>query len=500
MTQRFPRATPESAGLDPAALDRLYRAFDAIPEVHSAMVLRDGAVVAEGWWHPYAADLPHSMFSVSKSFTAIAVGIAIDEGLIALDDRVVDLLPDDAPADPDEHLAAMRVGHLLSMTSGHDGDSMPDGEADPDGRVARGILSRPVEYEPGTRFVYDTGSTYLLSAIVQRVTGEPLVDYLEPRLFAPLGIVNAEWERSPEGIDMGGFGLSITTEDMAAFGQLLLQRGRWGDRQLVPAEWVVAATAPEVTNGPNGNIDWAQGYGFQFWRCRYGAYRADGAFGQFIVVWPEPRLVFAITGGMPAMQPVLDAIWAAFPEFTGAVASSDAPDAPDAPDASHAAGPLDRTALAIAPVAGEASSALESAVLDVPFALEPNPLGIARLTLGRDTASRLALTPASEVGAFTVAAGHHEWVPGLAPLEHTFGPVVSSAAWVDETTLVVRIIAVETPFSRTFTLRFDADGAGLALTVDQNVSFGPTRLVEARGAAHRHETEASGVDPEAEAG
>ena len=149
----------------------------------------------------------------------------------------------------------------------------------------------------------------MLSAIVQKVTGMTVLDYLRPRLFEPLGIEHPTWETSPQGISAGGFGLSIRTEDIARFGQLYLQRGKWQGKQLVPAAWVEAATARQTSNGSNPQSDWDQGYGYQFWRCRHGAYRGDGAFGQFCVVLPEQDAVIAITSGVKDMQAVLNLVW-----------------------------------------------------------------------------------------------------------------------------------------------------------------------------------------------
>ena len=143
----------------------------------------------------------------------------------------------------------------------------------------------------------------MLSAIVQKATGKTVLDYLRPRLFEPLGIENPTWETSPQGISLGGYGLSIRTEDIARFGQLYLQKGKWQGKQLVPAAWVEAATARQTSNGSNPKSDWDQGYGYQFWRCRHGAYRGDGAFGQFCIVMPEQDAVVAITSGTRTCRP-----------------------------------------------------------------------------------------------------------------------------------------------------------------------------------------------------
>jgi CubicO group peptidase (beta-lactamase class C family) len=231
----LPRATPESQGVTSAGSLEFIDALDRLEHVHSVMVLRHGHVIAEGWWAPYQAERPHALFSISKSFTSTAIGLLVEERRLSLDDRVVDLLRDDAPSTVDDRLAALQVRHLLSMSTGQalDGLETADGV---DG-WARRILGVPVTHDPGTRFMYQTGATYLLAAIATRLTGERLLDQLTPRLLEPLGIDGATWERSPDGIDAGGFGLSMTTEDIAAFGQLLLQRGWWQGRSLVPSTW-----------------------------------------------------------------------------------------------------------------------------------------------------------------------------------------------------------------------------------------------------------------------
>ena len=179
----------------------------------------------------------------------------------------------------------------------------------PESSWARGILAESVVHQPGTHFLYNTGGTYLLSAIVQKVTGSNLLDYLQPRLFTPLGIENPSWEFNPDGVVTGGFGLNITTNELARFGQLYLQKGVWQGKQLLPAGWVEEASASHVSNGTNPTSDWAQGYGYQFWRCQHGAYRGDGAFGQYCVIMPEQDAVLVITAALPDMQLPLNAVW-----------------------------------------------------------------------------------------------------------------------------------------------------------------------------------------------
>jgi CubicO group peptidase (beta-lactamase class C family) len=173
----------------------------------------------------------------------------------------------------------------------------------------RTFLAHPVEHKPGTHFLYNSPGSYMLSAIVQKVTGRTVLDYLRPRLFDPLGIEEPEWLASPQGISTGGWGLLLRTEDVAKFGLLYLQRGKWNGQQILPESWVAQATARQVSNGSDPTKDWDQGYGFQFWRCRHGAFRGDGAFGQFCIVLPKQDAVVAITADTKDMQAELNVVW-----------------------------------------------------------------------------------------------------------------------------------------------------------------------------------------------
>lgn len=311
-----------------AALDEYMEAIgktleDTIPshrqDVHSIMIVKNGKVVAEKF-PGTDPGTPHILNSVSKTFTATAVGIAIAEGKLSLSDKIVDFFPDELPAELGENLPLVTVEDLLTMTGGHDVDPTAglrsqagEGESLD---WAEYFLSRPFTHKPGTFFCYNTLGTYMLSAIVQKVTGEKIVDYLTPRLFEPLGIDKPRWEESPQGINCGGFGLYLKTEDLAKMGQLFLRKGEWNGRRILPEQWVEAASSYQVSNMPEGateetvgNPDWVQGYGYQMWRCRHGAYRADGANGQYIIVLPDKEAVIAITSDLIDMQAQLDLVW-----------------------------------------------------------------------------------------------------------------------------------------------------------------------------------------------
>jgi CubicO group peptidase (beta-lactamase class C family) len=305
----LPRSSPEAQGVSSDAVLKFIQAADKINNIHSIMVLRHGNVIAEAWWKPQKPDEPHVLASVSKSFNSTAVGLAIADGKLSLDDPVLKFFPNDAPANPSDNLKAMKVRHLLSMSGGHDTEPKR-GSAGP---AVKDFLAHPVVHEPGTHFQYNTMGSYVLSAIVTNVTGQTTLDYLKPRLFEPLGIENPEWPSSPEGNSLGGYGLKLRTEDMAKFGQLYLQKGKWNGKQLIPEKWIEQATSKQVDNDKEGHakigIDWQQGYCFQFWRCTHNAFRADGAGGQLIVVMPEQDAVVVYTADGGNFQGEMNTIW-----------------------------------------------------------------------------------------------------------------------------------------------------------------------------------------------
>jgi len=326
---RFPRSRPADQGVVSSAIVRfLDRIAAQHSELHSLMLVRHGHVVAEGWWHPYGPDLPHQMFSLSKSFTSTAVGLAQSEGRLSLDAPVLSFFPEEDNAEARSNMRSMKVRHLLMMGTGHVEDTSPRLAKLGGDNWVHGFFQCAAEHEPGTYFLYNNGATYMLSAIVQRVTGETLLEYLTPRLFKPLGIEHPTWQMSPQGINLGNSGLKIRTEDIAAFGQLYLDRGRWQGKGLLPEAWVDEATQAHIANGSDPKSDWEQGYGYQFWRSRHGAYRGDGAFGQFCLVLPGQDAVLAITSGVSDMRQVVDAVWEELlPGLTdGPVAPSSADD------------------------------------------------------------------------------------------------------------------------------------------------------------------------------
>ncbi|MGW7684754.1 serine hydrolase domain-containing protein [Kribbella sp. NPDC054772] len=309
----LPRSTPAASGLSATAVATLLDQLEERSvECHSLMIVHRGQVVAEGWWAPYSADRAHLLYSLTKSFTSIAVGLAIEDGLLSLDDRVVDVLPDHVPDDISEQGRRITVHHLLSMTAGHGVDSLEEAWQLEPGDLVRGFLRVPFAEPEGTRHTYDNSTTYILARMVERVTGRGLPEFLDERLFTPMGIDHAEWDRVASGAAFGFHGLHLQTEAVAAFGELLLRGGVWHGRQLVPREWVELATSRHADTLPlpgwSQNPDFLSGYGYQFWMSRHG-YHGHGAFGQYCVVVPEHDLVVAITGVVDPTDALPGLLW-----------------------------------------------------------------------------------------------------------------------------------------------------------------------------------------------
>ena len=463
----LPRSTPEAQGIPSSAILALVQAFEEKAYgVHSLMVVRHGKVVAEGWWTPYAKGAPHVLYSLSKSFTSTAVGLAIADGKLTLDDSVLTAFPEDAPAGPSENLKAMRVRDLLAMSTGQHSEAIEGFPFDSAESLPRLFLALPVAHKPGTHFVYNTPATYMLSAMVQKATGTTVLDYLRPRLFDPLGIENPTWDADKHGVTLGGFGLRVRTEDIARFGQLYLQKGQWGGRQLLPAGWVEAATARQVSNGSNPKSDWEQGYGYQFWRCRHDFYRGDGAFGQFCIVMPDKDAVVAITSGTKDMGGVMERVWEhLLPAMSqGALAA-------DTAAQDELVRKLGR--LELPPASGSATSPLAAKVAGRRYVFPANEekTESVALEIARGAVTLVSRGDGKET---RIPVAYGRWGQSVpVPFAGRDERVSASGAWTADDTYTARLCLHETPFVLTATLRF----AGDEVTLDRefNVAFGETK-------------------------
>jgi CubicO group peptidase (beta-lactamase class C family) len=312
-TDKLPRSTPELEGVSSAGIVDFLNAVDTgRVELHSFMFIRHGKVIAEGWWNPYGPDYKHIMYSCSKTFTATAVGFAVSENRLKVTDKVISFFPYSLPDSISGYMRELTVQNLLTMSVGQDPQPWAMGT---NGDWITTFLNTAPIHKPGTVFMYNNMATFMLSAIVQQVTGQTVFDYLQPRLFRPLSIRGIDWELNPQGINLGMIGLRLRTDDMAKFGQLLLQNGVWNGKQLLSKEWIKEATSIKIESSDGGlnkipkNLnDWAQGYCYQMWRGRNNTFRLDGLGGQFVMVIPDKDAIVVLTANARSTQDELNLV------------------------------------------------------------------------------------------------------------------------------------------------------------------------------------------------
>ncbi|GAA6524318.1 serine hydrolase domain-containing protein [Intrasporangium sp. DVR] len=464
----LPRSSPRQEGVDARGLvDFLDTVQQRRIELHSVMVARHGRVVAEGWWQPYAAGRAHLVYSVSKSLTATAIGLLVDDGVLSLDDPVLAHLPGIERETLHPHWSQVTVRHCLTMTVGHEADAWDPAFAGLGGDVLRPgtdwlpiVLGTVPEHIPGSTFTYNQVATYLLSRVARAASGRGLVAILRPRLLDPLGIPELPWQRDPLGHELGFTGAHLTTEGLLAFSQLHLDRGEWRGQQLLPAAWVDEASAPfgPRHRDPAANDDSVLGYGYSFWTSRHG-YRADGAFGQLGLVLPDEDAAVAITAEHGAMQEILDAFWETAHPALGR------------PGTAQADAVLSER---LAALAFPARSGVDRG---------PDDADVGRS--GADHSAPAATGDRSLSGAYTgvsvrrgrrghlmrlrrrdsvleLQVGDGEWLESELRLGALRLPVVASGGWVDGDTFEAEVFVVETPHRFRVTARLRAGEATLA--------------------------------------
>ncbi len=477
-SDNLPRSRPEAQGVSSAGILAFLEGIaKSKHEFHSFMFVRHGHVVAEGWWAPYRPRANHMLYSLSKSFTSTAVGFAVGEGKLKVDDPVTSFFPDALPGAISPNLASLKVKHLLTMSVGHAQDST--GAITKEQNWAKSFLSLPIANPPGSVFLYNSGASYMLSAIVQKLTGQRVIDYLRPRLFEPLEITGMTWETCPLGINTGGWGLSVPTEALAKFGELYLQKGFWKGRRILPAVWIDEATSFKIQQpaAPGADLarvretsDWMQGYCYQFWRCRHHAFRGDGAFGQYCIVMPEEDAVVAITCETSDMQTELNLVWDhLLPAMNPTALSSNR--------LADAQLKQRLRSLSLPPPTGIAAPATVARISGQSFQLEKNPLGAHSLSIDfRHDGAMFHLR--DEAGDHSIHCGTQNWLEGVTdmpgtPPKITVGDlrplkIAASGAWKDANTFEMVWRYYETPHHHIVNCHFDNDSARVELISSLN--------------------------------
>jgi len=482
----LPRSTPEAEGVSSAGILKFINTVEKSKnELHSFMILRHGKVIAEGWWNPYKPTLRHTLYSASKTFTSTAVGFAISENKLKLSDKVISFFPRELPDSVSSNLAALTIRDMLIMSDGMDPE--PSSLVRKSKNWVRAFLATPILNKPGTVFLYNSMGTFMLSAIIQKVTGQKVIDYLKPRLFDPLGIAGMDWEENLMGTNTGGWGLRVKTEDMAKLGQLYLQKGLWNGNQIMPSSWIEEATTAKIIQHPDliqskkDSSDWEQGYGYQIWRSRHHSYRADGAFGQYILVWPDLDVVIAIQEETPNMQDELNIVWN---DLLPAFKKDKLPEDPK----SQAALKAKLSTLALVPESGSLTSLKTNKNLIKYFILEPNENNITSISVQiRDSVCHFILNAGSDTYDLFYGAG--SWKTGQT---NKPGPNAGSYAlenwailspykvagnffWQDDQTLIMQMRYIESPHTEIFTCHFD--GKNITVDVERSLDYGKKKSV-----------------------
>ena len=479
----FPISDPEAQGVSSASIDSFLNAVGRSKnEFHSFMFLRHGKAIAQGWWNPYAPDLRHSLYSCSKSFTSTAVGFAVSEKLLSVNDKVISFFQGSLPDSVKTYLAALTVKDLLTMSVGQDPEPTAQLALGSDNWV-KDFLAFPIKYAPGSKFLYNSMATYMLSAIVQKVTGQKEVDYLKPRLFDPLGIKGMDWEVNTQGVNTGGWGLRVKTEDLAKMGQLYLQKGMWNGKQILPKEWIEEATtfkidqAPGVPQSKKDSGDWMQGYCYQFWRCRHNAFRADGAFGQYIIVMPDQDAVIAITSETPDMQDELNLVWKyLLPAMH--------PQALPADQSARKNLKAHLAALSLPPLSNNTGVAV---TLSKTFVIDKNDLKINTISLKSD-GKTCDFTLNVDTFKYTFKLASGKWQPGESKMQGPYlllnakedfsilSPykVEGCYAWKDNNTLQLKLRYIESPHTEIITFHFN--DKQLNADVEYSFNYGSKKI------------------------
>jgi CubicO group peptidase (beta-lactamase class C family) len=479
----LPRMSPESQGVLSSGIQNFLKATkESGLEWHSFMLLRHGNVVSEGWWKPFDATYKHTLYSLSKSFTSSAIGFLVTEGKITVEDQVIKYFPDDLPASPSENLKTLKIKHLLTMNVGHDKEPNLRGSTD---KWTKTFLAQEVVHEPSTHFLYNTPATYMLGAILHKVTGQTLEEYLQPRLFDPLSITGYDWEKSPQGLNTAGYGLRVKTEDIAKFGQFYLQKGLWKGVQILPEAWVNAATSKQTTS-QGGDNDWSQGYGYQFWRCKPGFYRGDGAFGQFCMVMPEHDAVLVMTCESFNLQKTMNTAYE-----TLLPALTDKTSLPEDPSVS-AASKQDIAALSLPVPKGKTTSSLAEKYSDKVFNVEKNEFEITRIGFGLFADAGVLRVGFDDTNFQKIGFGWEVWKVNKNEIKNPFpvpnrthaqSKIAATGTWVDDKTLQINLKFVEAIHGDKLTVTFEDDKVTVAFlnSVAENTKTAPEKREALKG-------------------
>lgn len=431
--------SPETVGIPSQAVLNFIDELDYTGLcMHGVIMIKDGKVFTEGYYAPFHADFPHRMFSISKSFTSVAIGLLQEEGKLSLDDRICDHFPDKLPPDGvHPYIAETTIRDMLRMASPHKSTTYKLMECDD--WVKTFFHVEPVRY-PGTSFLYDTSASHVLAALVQRLSGMTVLDYLKVKVFDKLGCTGEfRWLKDPVGICQGGSGLICTLRDMTRFALMCMNDGVYDGMQIVPKEYIREATSKQISTCLQYGIEEQQGYGYQFWRCRNNGFAMYGMGGQLAICLPDYDFILttiADNQGIPnGIQGVYEALWKHILPCLKEKRSNIEVDKAACEKLKQRL-----STLKVKPVEGSATSAVADEIKGKRYIMSPNPMGISecRIELGKDEGTFY----------YSNETGDHRISFGIGRMkEQNFPDInllcISSAAWADETTLHLRSYIIE---------------------------------------------------------
>jgi CubicO group peptidase (beta-lactamase class C family) len=456
----LPRSSPEAQGVSSDAINKFFDAIEASgQEFHGTMIVKNGYVIAEAMWHPYRTDHKLQTYSMSKSFTSSAIGLAQQEGLLSVEDQVIKYFPNDLPHEISDNLNKLKIKHLLMMGVGMAKDSIQIIEKTPN--WAKTFLSLPIDFEPGTKFLYNSGASFMLANIIQKVTGKTAYDFIKPRLLDPLGMTNTSWATTPEGYNFGASHFRCTMEDFAKFGQFYLQKGKWNGKQMLDESWVHEATTKQISNG-NNDGSWSYGYGYQFWLNPVGGFRADGAFGQYSMVFPDQNAVVAIASESMGKGTTMSLVWDnLFPALKNNV--------PMAQNTTQNKTLQQRLSkLNYAPESFSYKSNLESSIKGKTYKMAENELDIETLTFdfyGNNISFKIK---EKNIRTYTIKSGRNKWITekNLKPKPHSLfskrridfeSEVAAIGGWENNNKLHIAMRLIETCHTDYLTCTFEGN-------------------------------------------
>ena len=425
--------SPESLGIPSSAIYNFLERIDREQIcMHGFLLLRKGQIAAEGYWAPYTADSMHRMYSISKSFVALAIGLMIDEGKIKLDDPIVKFFEDKAHQNIHPYIAETTIRDLLMMATPHSHTTYTPQDKD----WAATFFNKQPTHPPGTIFHYNTAATVILNTIVERISGVPFLEYMRDKLLDPIGFSKDAWcIKTPEGTSWGGSGVICTLRDMAKLAYVCMNKGRWNGKQLISEEYITEATSKQIDNSIQGS----QGYGYQIWREKYNGFSFRGMGSQFALCFPDKELLFACisdTQGSETERPSIPDVF--FDEIYSKIVDSQLP----CDEQAYARLKEKIENLKILPQRGNLTSPFVEKVNSKWYRLNDNPMKIRRM--------RLIFDGDEGTWEYENATGHHKLKFGIGktvqdsfPEKHYFGEKIgtpwgrsydclSSAAWVEE--------------------------------------------------------------------